>query len=96
VALVASERNYSVCLRIADQVLEVSAKSSEYGEAHESFSINYDETPVEIAFNPQFLVEPLRILQDEDVFFEFRDEMSPGVLRTLEDFVCVIMPLRLR
>ncbi|MDR0445279.1 MAG: DNA polymerase III subunit beta [Puniceicoccales bacterium] len=96
VALVASERNYSVCLRMADQALEVSAKSSEYGEAHESFPISYDETPVEIAFNPQFLIEPLRTLQEDDVFFEFKDEMSPGVLKTLEDFSCVIMPLRLR
>ncbi|MDR2420221.1 MAG: DNA polymerase III subunit beta [Puniceicoccales bacterium] len=96
VALVASEKNYSVCLRMADHMLEVSAKSSEYGEAHESFAINYDETPVEIAFNPQFLTEPLRILQSDDVFFEFKDEMSPGVLKTLDDFICVIMPLRLR
>jgi DNA polymerase-3 subunit beta len=96
VALVSSEKNYSISLRMADHMLEISAKSSEYGEAHESFAINYDEAPVEIAFNPQFLAEPLRILPNDDVFFEFKDEMSPGVLKTLEDFICVIMPLRLR
>jgi len=96
VALVASEKNYLISLRLADHALEVSAKSAEYGEAHESFGITYDETPVSIAFNPQFLVDPLRILPDDSIFFEFKDEMSPGVLKAADRFVCVIMPLRLR
>ncbi|MDR2377760.1 MAG: DNA polymerase III subunit beta [Puniceicoccales bacterium] len=96
VALVASEKNYSVCLRIADHTLEVSAKSAEYGEAQESFAIQYDEAPVEIAFNPQFLVDPLRILPDDTIFFEFKDELSPGVMKTSGNFICVVMPLRLR
>jgi DNA polymerase-3 subunit beta len=29
------------------------------------------------------------------VFFEVKDEVSPGVFKTLESFICVIMPVRL-
>ena len=31
----------------------------------------------------------------DPLFFELKDEVSPGVFKTLESFVCVIMPVRL-
>ena len=37
----------------------------------------------------------LRALAKDEVFFELKDEVSPGVFKTLESFVCVIMPVRL-
>ena len=33
--------------------------------------------------------------EKDEVFFELKDEVSPGVFKTLESFVCVIMPVRL-
>jgi len=36
-----------------------------------------------------------RALTKDEVFFELKDEVSPGVFKTLESFVCVIMPVRL-
>jgi len=29
------------------------------------------------------------------VFLELKDEVSPGVFKTLDSFICVIMPVRL-
>ena len=34
-------------------------------------------------------------LTKDEVFFELKDEVSPGVFKTLENFICVIMPVRL-
>ena len=48
-----------------------------------------------VAFNPQFVMDPLRALTKDEVFFELKDEVSPGVFKTLESIVCVIMPVRL-
>ena len=50
---------------------------------------------VQIAFNPVFLQEPLHALSHDEIFFEFKDELSPGIVKTLNQFLCVIMPLRL-
>ncbi|MDR0715423.1 MAG: DNA polymerase III subunit beta [Puniceicoccales bacterium] len=94
VALVASENKNSIKMRFADNSLELSAASAEYGEAHEKIAIQYEGNPVEIAFNPAFLCDPLRALVQDEVFFEFKDEMSPGIFRTLDSFLCVVMPLR--
>ncbi len=94
-ALVTSDKSNSVKLKMSKNLLEISGSSSEYGESHESMAIAYDGPEVQVAFNPQFLMEPLKALTKDEVFFEFKDELSPGLFKTLDNFICVIMPLRL-
>jgi len=94
-ALVTSDKNNSVKLKVSKNLLEISGQSTEYGESHESMAIAYDGPEVQVAFNPQFLMEPLKALTKDEVFFEFKDELSPGLFKTLDNFICVIMPLRL-
>lgn len=94
-ALVTSDKNNSVKLKMSKNLLEITASSSEYGESHESMAIAYEGSEVEVSFNPYFLTEPLKALTKDEVFFEFKDHLSPGVFKTLESFLCVIMPLRL-
>ncbi|NCF54393.1 MAG: DNA polymerase III subunit beta [Bacteroidetes bacterium] len=94
-ALVTSDKSNSVKIKISKNLLEISGQSTEYGESHESMAIAYDGPEVQVAFNPQFLMEPLKALNKDEVFFEFKDELSPGLFKTLDNFICVIMPLRL-
>jgi len=95
-ALVTTDKNNSVTIKIHNDKLEISASSPELGESHESLGgIPFEGAEVKIAFNPQFLMDPLKSLTKDEIFFEFKDELSPGVFRTLESFLCVIMPLRL-
>jgi DNA polymerase-3 subunit beta len=94
-ALVTSDKSNSVRLKVSKNLLEISGSSSEYGESHESMAIAYDVPEVQVAFNPQYLMEPLKALTKDEVFFEFKDELSPGLFKTLDNFICVIMPLRL-
>ena len=95
ISLVADEKNYSVKLAFENNALEVSARSEAYGEAREIIPIAYEEERKEIAFNPQFLSDPLKVLTSDEVYLEFKNELSPGVIRTNGTFLCVIMPLRL-
>ncbi|MDR1590586.1 MAG: DNA polymerase III subunit beta [Puniceicoccales bacterium] len=95
IALVADDKDYSVRLKFADNLLETSARSVSYGEAREALPIAYDEKTVEIAFNPQFLIDPFKVLTNDEIFFEFKDEFSPGIIKTNDTFLCVVMPLRI-
>ncbi|MDR1906994.1 MAG: DNA polymerase III subunit beta [Puniceicoccales bacterium] len=95
IALVADEKDYSVRLKFADHLLEISARSASYGEARETLPIVYEEKAVEIAFNPQFLIDPFKVLTNDEIFFEFKDEFSPGIIKTNDTFLCVVMPLRI-
>ena len=93
--LVCSEKANSVKIKISSNLLEIFAASSDFGEAHESMAIGYNGPDVQVAFNPAFLMDPLKALTKDEVFFEVKDEVSPGVFKTLESFICVIMPVRL-
>lgn len=95
VALMTTDKQNSVKLRIADNCLEISGQSAELGEAKEPIEVDYSGPDVQIGFNPEFLLSPLRNLTKDEIFFEFKDEMSPGVFKTLDNFLCVVMPLRI-
>jgi DNA polymerase-3 subunit beta len=94
-ALVTSEKSNSVKVKVTANLLEITASSPDFGESHESMAISYSGPELQVAFNPQFIMDPLRALTKDEVFFELKDEVSPGVFKTLESFVCVIMPVRL-
>ena len=94
-ALVCSEKANSVKIKLTSNLLEITAQSPDFGEAHESMAIGYSGPELQVAFNPQFIMDPLRALTKDEVFFELKDEISPGVFKTLESFICVIMPVRL-
>ena len=94
-ALMTNDKQNSVKLKIADNHLEISGESAEFGEINVSIEVEYNGPEVKIGFNPEFLLSPLRNLTKDEVFFEFKDEMSPGVFKTLDNFLCVVMPLRI-
>jgi len=94
-ALVCSEKANSVRIKLSSNLLEITAQSPDFGEAHESMAIGYSGPDLQVAFNPAFLLDPLRALPKDEVFFELKDDVSPGVFKTLDSFICVIMPVRL-
>ncbi len=94
-ALVTSDKSNTVRLKVADNHLEITASSPDFGESHETLAVEYDGPEVQVAFNPQFMMDPLKALSQDEVYLEIKDELSPGVFKTLDNFICVIMPLRL-
>lgn len=95
VALVSDDKNYTIKMNIEPGAMILSAQSTTYGEAREKMIIDYSENEVEIGFNPQFLCDPLKAIADEEMFFEFKDSVSPGIIKGKDAFLCVVMPLRI-
>jgi DNA polymerase III subunit beta len=93
-SLVISEKSNSVKLRVCDGQMEISGESSEIGDAQVSLSVEYEGPEVSVSFNPTYIMDPLRALTRDEVIFVFKDELSPGMIRTQDGFLCVIMPLR--
>jgi DNA polymerase-3 subunit beta len=94
-ALVCSGVAPSIQLRFGKNSLEIFASSVEFGEATERLAIDFPrDERTEIAFNARYLMEPLQAMDGEEVTLEFRDALSPGVIRRDDSFLCVVMPLR--
>ncbi len=94
-ALVTNDKNNAIRMKISPNNLEINGSSPDLGESQETLAIEYEGPVVTLAFNPQFLIDPLRVLTKDQVYFEFKDELSPGVFKTNDNFLCVIMPLRI-
>ena len=94
VSLLASEKSNSVKLQFSPGNVEIVASSPDVGEARESLAINYKGAEITIAFNPEFLMAPLRNLNSDEISLHLIDEISPGVVRSGKGFLYVIMPMR--
>jgi DNA polymerase-3 subunit beta len=68
--------------------------SADAGEGKEIIPIKYNGEKIVIAFNPLFLMDPLRHLDSDEIYFELSDELSPGVIKSNQPFLYVIMPIR--
>lgn len=97
VSLLSLSKASSVCLALTKNKMDITAVTPEIGEAKESLSIVYRGKDFSIAFNPEFLVDPLRNISDEQVDLEFFNGMGPSVLRAMsrETFLYVLMPMRI-
>lgn len=94
VSLLSSEKSNSVKLSFSENQVDVMANSPDIGEANETLEVKYSGPEFAIAFNPEFLMAPLKSLEEENVHLDLIDEMSPGVLRTDDAFLYVLMPMR--
>jgi DNA polymerase III subunit beta len=95
VSLLASEKSNSVKLVFTKNNIEIAANTPDVGEAHESLPVNYKGRDFSIAFNPEFLMAPLRALPEDEVYLDLIDEMSPGVIKVQTPFLYVLMPMRI-
>jgi DNA polymerase-3 subunit beta len=94
VSVLSSDHNIGVRLTFAKNKMEIFALVPDVGEAREVIAVKYDSKATTISYNPGFITDPLKNLVADTVYFEFNDEISPGVIKTDESFVYVIMPMR--
>ena len=94
VSMVVSDSSTSVRLTLGPNTLTISANSNEVGESSEPVEIEYSDEPFEISFNPQFVSEPLKYLDCEQLIMQVSDDLSPVALTGDEGFLYIIMPMR--
>jgi DNA polymerase III subunit beta len=93
-SLLVNEKNHAVKLNFTKNNLAITANSPDVGESRESLANNYKGQDISIGFNPDFLTDPLKNVENDEIFFELNDELSPGVIKINAPFLYVIMPLR--
>jgi DNA polymerase-3 subunit beta len=72
----------------------------EVGEYEEDMEIDYSGDTVEIAFNPDFILDVLRHVDEDKVCLVLKDGGSPGVLKPYTEapedrYINVVMPIRM-
>jgi DNA polymerase-3 subunit beta len=92
-----AQRNAPLRLAFAEGELTVAAETPDIGDASEGMPAPYSGEPLEIAFNPQFLVEGVESVPTEQVAIQLSSPLRPGLLRPVDgdDFSYLVMPIRL-
>jgi DNA polymerase III subunit beta len=95
VSLLATDKSNAMKMTLGKNQITLSMSTPEVGEARETVPVKYSGKEISIAFNPDYIMEPLRTLANDEVFFELTDELSPGVLKCDIPFLYVLMPMRI-
>ena len=92
-----AQRNAPLRFAFAEGELTIAAETPEVGDASESLPAPYSGEPLEIAFNPQFLIEGLESVDGDELAIKLSSPLRPGLLQPVgrEDFSYLVMPIRL-
>lgn len=85
---------HSTKLIFEDNRLTVTSAASDIGSASDEVPIKYAGEKLEIMFNPSYVMDPLKAIDDDEVKIEMNDGHAPAVIRCSIPFLYVIMPLR--
>lgn len=75
--------------------LVVTSAASDIGEAKDEVPIKYAGEKIEIMFNPSYVMDPLKAIEDDEVTINLNNGHSPAVLKCSIPFLYVLMPLRI-
>ncbi len=75
--------------------LMVTSAASDIGEACDEVPIKYTGEKIEIMFNPSYVMDPLKAIDEDEVTIHLNDGHSPAVIKCSIPFLYVLMPLRI-
>jgi DNA polymerase III subunit beta len=93
--MMTSDKSNSVKLSFGKNRLEITANTPDVGESREVIAINYQGPDLAIAFNPAYAMDPLKAVDNDEVYLELIDELSPGLIKINGPFLYVLMPMRM-
>jgi DNA polymerase III subunit beta len=100
VAQFADERSRAIRVQFLSGEVRVFSSSVEMGESEENIPCDYQGPDLEIGFNAQYLLDFLRVIPQNQVAIQLKDQKSAGELRPSGENVTgqyryVVMPMRI-
>ncbi len=95
ISLWTTQDSPSIRFDLKPNQLIVSKQTPEVGEAHEELQADYKGSEFSIGFNPTYLVDVLKTLPDGEVEMELPGPDRPGVIRTKDHYLYIVLPMQL-
>ena len=91
------EKKYPVKVSVDIGKIIISC-TNQTGEAKEEIFISTEGKNIEVGFNPKYFLDALKAIDDEEVFVEFGTNISPCLVKPIEnnEYVYMILPIRLK
>ena len=91
------EKKYPVKVSVDIGKITISC-TNQTGEAKEEIYISTEGKNIEAGFNPKYFLDCLKAIEDEEVYVEFGTNISPCLVKSVEnnEYVYMILPIRLK
>jgi DNA polymerase-3 subunit beta len=95
-ALLTSDKGSTVKFYFSKNMLRISASAQGLGSGEVDMDVEYSGPNMEIAFNPLFLIDIFKNIDEEFVNFELTNSLNPALISPACDksYLCVVMPMR--
>ncbi len=90
-----SQESQAIKLELFKDKLVLSKITPELGESREELAVEYKGPDLVIGFNPNYLIEVLKILDKPEVDLELTSPEKPGVIRTADGYIYVVLPMQI-
>ncbi len=90
-------RGVRMAFSAGDKRLKLSSRAPEMGESEINVALSsYEGDDIEISFNPTFITDVLKVVNEPEVIIELKAQNKPGLIRSsTNDFLYVVMPVNL-
>jgi DNA polymerase III subunit beta len=93
-AIMTDDESKRVNFHFASKKLTLAAHGAAAGRSKVELALEYDGAPIEIAFDPSYLVDMLKVLAPEDpLSLELNDGSKPALFKSGSDYQYLVMPL---
>ena len=95
VSVMTMDESNSTKLTFDSNELTVSSTATEAGSARDVVPVKYDGPHIDIVFNPGYVMDPLKAIDDDEITIELNDGNSQALMKCSTPFLYVMMPLRI-
>jgi len=94
-ALLTNEDSKGVKLALSKKALMFTSRAPEMGDAEIAMEVDYKGETMEIGFNPQFLVDVLKIIREDSFELQLGQPDRPGLVKSGANYLYIVMPVSL-
>lgn len=91
------EKKYPIKMYVTIGSLIISC-TSQIGDAKEEVLVKTEGKELEIGFNPKYMLDALKAIDEEEVFLDFGSNISPCIIKSTVDdkYTYMVLPVRLK
>jgi len=95
-SVISSDNYQGVIVKLADDKMILNSTNPDVGEANDEIDVQYKGKEVEFAYNVNFLIDAIDVIDAKEIVFEIGGAKKPALVKssTGNDYYCIIMPLK--
>jgi DNA polymerase-3 subunit beta len=95
-SVISSDNYQGVIVKLAEDRMVLNSTNPDVGEANDEIDVGYKGKEVEFAYNVNFLIDAIEVIDSKEIVLEIGGAKKPAVVKSSEnnDYYCIIMPLK--